>query len=86
VLLAVRVSPLLAVAGLVPKIAETPLGRPDAVSVTLPLNPFKAVTSIVFVPLVPRPIDTVGKEAESENPGEVEAVPTNVVMLCAGSE
>ena len=39
VALAVNVSTLLPVVGLVAKAAVTPLGKPDAASVTLPLNP-----------------------------------------------
>jgi len=39
VLLAVSVSTLVPVVGLVPNAAVTPLGRPDAAKVTLPLNP-----------------------------------------------
>jgi hypothetical protein len=33
--------------------AVTPLGRPDADKLTLPLKPFWAVTVIVLAPLVP---------------------------------
>jgi hypothetical protein len=39
VLLAVSVSTLELVAGFVPHAAVTPVGRPDAARVTLPLNP-----------------------------------------------
>ena len=39
--LADRVKTLVVVAGFVPKVALTPLGRPDSVKVTLPLNPFR---------------------------------------------
>ena len=39
VLLAVRVSTLDPVVGLVPNAEVTPLGNPDAARVTLPLNP-----------------------------------------------
>lgn len=53
VLLAVSVSTLLPVVGLVPKAAVTPLGRPDAASVTLPLNPPVSVTVMVSVALLP---------------------------------
>ncbi len=53
VLLAVRVRTLLVVAGLVPKEAVTPLGRPVAASVTLPKNPPMAGTEIVSVTLLP---------------------------------
>jgi hypothetical protein len=53
VALAVSVSTLLPVVGFVPNDAVTPLGRPDAASVTLPLNPPTSVTVIVLVPLLP---------------------------------
>jgi len=53
VLLAVKVSTLLPVVGFVPNEAVTPLGRPDAASVTLPVNPPTSVTLIVLVPLLP---------------------------------
>ena len=52
-LLAVRVSTLLPVVGLVAKAALTPLGRPEAASVTLPANPFRPVTAMVDVPDAP---------------------------------
>ena len=52
-LLAVSVSTLDALVGLVPKEAVTPLGKPEAARVTLPLNPFAPVTVIVSVPLLP---------------------------------
>src|ERR1700733_2834753 len=53
VALAVRVSTLVPVVGLVPNVAVTPLGRPDAASVTLPVNPFTSCTVMVLVPLPP---------------------------------
>jgi len=53
VLLAVRVSTLLLVVGLVPNEAVTPLGKPDAARITLPVNPPVSVTLIVLVPLLP---------------------------------
>jgi hypothetical protein len=53
VLLAVSVSTLLPVVGLVPNAAVTPLGKPEAARVTLPVNPLTAVTAIVLVPLLP---------------------------------
>ena len=52
-LLAVNVSTLEPVAGLVPKLAVTPLGKPVAVSVTLPVKPFAGVTVTVSVAVVP---------------------------------
>jgi len=53
VLLAVNVSTLLPVVGLVPNAAVTPLGKPDAARVTLPVNPPTSVTAIVSVALLP---------------------------------
>ena len=52
-LLAVSVSTLDAVVGFVPNDAVTPLGRPDAARVTLPLNPPAPVTVMVSVALLP---------------------------------
>lgn len=45
-----RVRRLVAVAGFVPKVALTPLGRPEAVRVTLPVKPFSGVMLIVVEP------------------------------------
>lgn len=50
---AARVSVLVVVAGLGLKIAVTPLGRPVAVRVTLPVKPFDGVIVMVLVPLLP---------------------------------
>ena len=53
VLLAVSVSTLVLVAGLVPNAAVTPLGRPEAASVTEPVNPPTSVTVMVSVAVLP---------------------------------
>lgn len=53
VALAVRVKVLVLVAGFGLKLAVTPVGRPDAERVTLPLNPLVGVIVMVLVPLVP---------------------------------
>ena len=53
VLLAVSVSTLVPVVGLVPNEAVTPLGRPEAARVTLPVNPPVSVTVTVSVPVLP---------------------------------
>jgi len=53
VLLAVRVSTLVLVVGFVPNDAVTPLGRPEAANVTLPVNPPTSVTVMVSVALLP---------------------------------
>jgi len=51
--LAVRVSTLVEVVGLVANAAVTPLGRPEAARVTEPVNGLTSVTVIVSVPLAP---------------------------------
>ena len=48
-----RVRRLAVVAGFVPKTALTPVGRPDAVKFTLPLNPFSRLIVIVVEPAAP---------------------------------
>ena len=51
--LAVNVTELVEVVGLVPKLAVTPEGRPEADKVTLPVKPFDGLTVIVLLPLEP---------------------------------
>ena len=53
VLLAVNVTTLVEVVGLVPKLAVTPDGRPEADRVTLPVKPPEGVSVIVLLPLAP---------------------------------
>jgi len=53
VLLAVNLSVLEFVAGFGVNDAVTPVGRPDAARVTVPVNPGVGVTVIALVPLVP---------------------------------
>src|SRR5579863_813706 len=65
VLLAVRVSVLVPVVGFGLKPAVTPLGRPDAARVTLPVNPPRSVTVMVLVPLPPCVMVRLLGEAES---------------------
>ena len=65
VLLAVSVNVLVLVALLGLNAAVTPLGRPDTVKLTFPVNPFCAVIPIVLVPLVPCTIVTLAGDAES---------------------
>jgi hypothetical protein len=62
--LATRVSVLVLVATLGLKDAVTPLGRPEADKLTLPVNPFWGVTVIMLVPLVPCAIVILLGEAE----------------------
>ena len=86
-LLAVKVTTLLPVVGLVPKDAVTPLGRPEAASVTLPLKLFPSATVTVSVAVLPCVTESEGAEGDNVKPGvPLEAVPTKVVMLCPGSE
>jgi hypothetical protein len=65
VLLAFNVSTLAPVVGFVAKAAVTPLGNPDALSATLPVNPPTSVTAIVSVALPPGTIDRAEAEGES---------------------
>jgi succinate-acetate transporter protein len=66
VLLAVSESTLVPVVGLVPNVAVTPLGRPDAARVTLPVNPPASFTVMVLVPAAPPcVIDRLLGESES---------------------
>jgi hypothetical protein len=65
VLLAVSVTTLVPVVGLVPNAAVTPLGRPDAARVTLPVNPPTSVTVTVLVPLPPCVMVTLPGESDN---------------------
>jgi hypothetical protein len=67
--LAVSVNTLVLAVLLGLKDAVTPLGRPDADKLTLPVKPFSGVTVIVLVPLVPCVIVTLVGEADSEKFG-----------------
>ncbi len=79
VLLAVSVSTLVPVVGFVPNAAVTPLGRPDAARVTLPVNPPASVTVMVPVPLPPWIIDRLLGESESVKLGVAD--PANRLMI-----
>jgi len=82
VLLAISVRTLLPVVGLVPNAAVTPLGIPDAVRVTAPVNPPTSVTLMVSVPPASRPItrvDAVGVIVKLPVPEEVVIV-TGMMM------
>jgi len=73
VALAVNVTELVDVVGLVPKLAVTPLGKPDADKVTLPVNPPKGLTVIVLLPVLPCVTLTLDGEAESVKSGDEDA-------------
>ena len=67
--LAESVSVLVEVVGFVPKLAVTPAGRPEAESVTLPVNPPMGLTVMVLFPLPPCVTVTLAGEADSEKSG-----------------
>ena len=69
VALAVKVTTLVPVVGLVPNVAVTPAGRAEVESVTLPVNPPEGVTVTVLFPLVPWVTDRLAGEAEREKFG-----------------
>lgn len=65
-LLAERVRTLVEVVGLVPKLAVTPVGRPEAERLTDPVKPLIGVTVMVLLPLVPCVIVSEEGDADSE--------------------
>jgi hypothetical protein len=78
--LAVKVSVLLAVAGLGTKVAITPLGNPEADRVTLPLKPFDGVIMMALVPVVPCTTVRLLGLAERANVGDALTVSVIVVV------
>jgi len=85
VALAVRVSTLEPVVGLVPNAAVTPVGRPDAARVTLPAKGLTSVTVIVSVPLAPWAIDSVDAEGLSVKLPVLAAVTVSAIVVVAVS-
>jgi hypothetical protein len=83
VLLAVNVSTLVEVVGLVPYATVTPLGRPVAASVTLPVNPPTSVTVMVSVPVLPCGTDREVGEGVSVKLGVVEALTVSAIVVVA---
>src|ERR1039458_2317789 len=83
VLLAVNVSTLVEVVGLVPYATVTPLGRPVAARVTLPVNPPTSVTVMVSVPVLPCATDREVGEGVSVKPGVVEALTVRAMVVVA---
>ena len=69
VALAVSVKTLVAVVGLVPNAAVTPVGMPDADKVTLPVKLFLGVTVTVLEPLDPVAMERLLGDAESVKSG-----------------
>ena len=78
-----RVKRLLAVAGFVPKLAVTPLGRPEAAKFTLPLNPFNGWSVTVVEPDAPCRKARLAGEAERVKLGCVEDVGQLLTKLAA---
>lgn len=75
VLLAVSVSMLVLGAGLVPKAAVTPLGRPETVSVTFPLKDPTSTMEIVSETLLPSASDSDVLDGVSEKLPDVPPPP-----------
>ena len=65
VLLAASFTTLVEVVGLVPNVAVTPEGRPEADKFTLLVNPPEGVTVIVLFPLLPWVTVRLAGEADS---------------------
>jgi len=80
VALAVKVNMVLDVAGLELNAAVTPLGKPDAEKVTLPVKLFAGVIVIVLVLVVPCTIATLVRLADKENVGAGVTVKATVVV------
>lgn len=77
---AVKVSVLLVVAGLGTKLAVTPLGKPEADNVTLPLKLLDGVIVIALVPVVPCTIVKLLGLAERTKVGDALTVSAIVVV------
>lgn len=61
--------------------AVTPLGRPDAASATLPVNPFFGVTVIELVPLLPCESARVLGDAERLKSGNAAAFTVSATVV-----
>ena len=84
---AVNVSTLLApVAGDGLKLAVTPVGMPLAASVTAPANPPVRVIAIVEAPLMPKAMERVAGDAESEKSGGVTGFIVNAITTVCVSD
>lgn len=86
VLLAVKVRTLLDVVGLTPNEAVTPLGRAEFERLTEPVKPFRSVTLIVLLPLLPCFTVKLEGEAESEKFGVAGAFTVSVTAVVCVSE
>lgn len=86
VLLAVNVRTLLDVAGFVPNVAVTPLGKAEFESVTDPVKPLDGVTVMVLLPLVPCFTVKLVGDADSEKFGAAGAAIVSEILVVCVSE
>ena len=86
VLLAVKVRTLLDVVGLTPNEAVTPLGSAEFDRLTEPVKPFRSVTLMVLLPLLPCFTVRLEGEAEIEKSGCAGAVTVKVTAVVCVSE
>jgi hypothetical protein len=87
VALAVRVKVLVEVVGFGLNPAVTPLGRPEAASLTLPEKPFSGTMAMVLVALAPVATDTVfGVAVRSKAGLPVQPLKANDAMLVCQSK
>ena len=84
VLLAVSVSTLEAADDVGLNEAVTPLGSPDAVNVTLPVNPPVSVTVMELVPLLPWITDRLDGEGARVKPTVCLALTVRAMVVVAG--
>jgi hypothetical protein len=61
--------------------AVTPVGIPDGVRATVPVNPFCGVIVMVLVPLDPWAMDKLVGEAESAKSGAATALTLSVIVV-----
>ena len=78
--LALKVSKLVLVVGLVAKVAVTPAGRPVAASVTLPVKVLIGFTEMVLVALLPCGMEALVEEVVSVYPGAAVTLTASVVL------
>ncbi len=66
-----------------PKVAVTPVGKPEAASATVPLKPFRAVMAMLLAPLAPGLMLTLAGVAEIVKLGGATMVSAMVALLTA---
>jgi hypothetical protein len=83
VLLALKVSTLEPVVGLVPGVAVTPAGKPATASITLPVNPPASVTVMVSIAVAPSVTERVGADELRVKLGVLAAVTVSAMVVDA---